>query len=239
MKRSGFYLLLILVAAAEVCAQPTPVSFHKVSIESDYWRSRQTTNRERTIPHLIHMCETEGRVRNLQRAAGQLAGGYEGNRGHDADLFKVIEAASYSLRTYPDAEFSARLDRLIRIIAAAQREDGYLHTQAQLAASDARPTRLNLFSAGHLLAAGVAHFEMTGKRELLDVAIRTADLIHAQYGPDAQIDVPAHSIMESALMRLADVSDAPRYRELASFLSTSEVGPPAPGASRTACTTST
>jgi uncharacterized protein len=210
--------LLFAIAAACAGAEPAAVPFSAVEIDSAYWKTRQQTNRMRTIPHLIRMCEAEGRVRNLQRAAGRLEGGYEGNRGHDADLFKVIEAASYTLAKRPDAKLDGELDRLIEIIAAAQRADGYLHTPAQLStAAGKRPTRLNLFAAGHLIAAGVAHFESTGKRSLLNVAARMANLIASQYGPDAKIDVPDHSIVESALMRLAELSGKGAYRDLAAF----------------------
>ena len=180
--------------------------------------ARQRVNRETTIPHLIEMCEREGRVRNLLRAAGKLDGGFEGTRYHDADLFKAIEAASYTLTDNANPQLDRKLDELIAAISAAQRADGYLHTYAQVRARDSeRPTKLNLFAAGHLIHAGAAHFEATGKKELLTAALHMADLIRAQYGPGKEIDVPAHPILESALLRLAAVTGQDRYAELAMF----------------------
>lgn len=202
-------------------AQPPllkPVPLSAVDIRSGFWLPRQRINREKTIPHLIEMCEREGRVRNLLRAAGKLDGGFEGTRYHDADLFKVIEAASYTLTDDANPQLDHKLDELIAAIAAAQRADGYLHTYSQVRARDGgRPTKLDLFAAGHLIHAGGAHFEATGKRKLLAAAQRMADLISAQYGPGKEIDVPAHPILESALFRLAAVMGQDRYAELAMF----------------------
>ena len=217
MKRLVAFLILWFTVPSVNAVEPVGVSFKDVEITSGYWQLRQQINRDRTLLHLVQMCETEGRIRNLQRVAGQRSGGYEGNRGHDADLFKVMEAVCYSLATHPDRLLEAQLDRLIAIIACAQRKDGYLHTLAQLSAETARPDRLNLFAAGHLLSAGIAHYESTGKQTLLNVAIHLADLIDQQYGPNARVDVPSHSIMESALMRLAEVTGQNRYRNLALF----------------------
>ena len=194
------------------------VPYSDVKITGEFWSARQLTNRRKTIPHLIEMCEREGRVRNLLRVAGELDGDFEGTRTHDADLFKVIEAAACALASTPDPQLNAKLDELIRAIAAAQRDDGYLHTHAQLRARDGkRPTQLNLFAAGHLVAAAVTHYQATGKKTLLNVAVRMADLIDAQYGPGRRVDVPSHSLLETALIELARVTGTRCYEQLAEF----------------------
>lgn len=168
----------VLGVLESVSAEPQPpllkpVPLSAVDIRSGFWLPRQRINREKTIPHLIEMCEREGRVRNLLRAAGKLDGGFEGTRYHDADLFKVIEAASYTLTDNSNPELDRKLDELITAISAAQRADGYLHTYSQVRARDGeRPTKLNLFAAGHLIHAGAAHWEATGKKELLRSAVR-------------------------------------------------------------------
>lgn len=204
---------------AEAQSQPLrPVPFSAVRISSDFWSPRQRTNRQKTIPHLIEMCQREGRVRNLLRAAGKLGGGFEGTRRHDADLFKVIEAAAYTLVPDADPALDRKLDELIDAISMAQRDDGYLDTYAQVhSRGTGRPTKLNLFAAGHLIHAAVAHYEATGKRSLLNVARPVADLIDSQYGPQRRIDVPSHPILETALVRLADATGDRRYQELATF----------------------
>ena len=194
------------------------VPYSPVKLSTPFWSVRQRVNREKTIPHLIGMCQREGRVRNMLRAAGQLGGGFEGTRRHDADLFKVIEAAAYTLVLHPDPQLEGKLDELIAAVAAAGRDDGYLHTYFQVrAGKDRRSTKLNLFAAGHLIDAGVTHYQATGKTTLLLVALRMADLIDTQYGLGKQIDVPSHPKLESALVRLADVTGTRRYVNLAAF----------------------
>lgn len=217
----GVVLMLTLfsIRRAEPSGEPLQAVPHtNVRIADRFWSARQLTNRRKTISHLIRMCEREGRVRNLLRVAGQLDGEFEGTRTHDADLFKVIEAAACTLASVPDPELDVKLDDLIRAIAAAQRDDGYLHTYAQLRSRpNGRPARLNLFAAGHLVAAAVTHFEVTGKKTLLNVAVRMADLMDSQYGPDRRIDVPSHSLLETALLNLARVTGERRYGQLAEF----------------------
>jgi len=218
--RLGAFLVGICEWTAAAAQQPQlqAVPFPAVEIHSEFWAGRQQVNRERTIPHLLAMCEREGRVRNLWRAAGKLDGAFEGTRHHDADLFKVIEAASCTLAVGCDPVLDRRLDEVIAAISAAQRDDGYLNTYAQVGALDGRrPTKLNLFAAGHLIHAGIAHFEATKKRDLLTAAVHMADLILSQYGPGKEVDVPSHPILESALLRLARVTGRDRYAGLARF----------------------
>ena len=174
--------VVALAAAPTVAGGPvrqlTGVPFEAVEIRDAFWSPRIRVNRERTIPHILDMCELEGRVRNMLRAAGKLEGEFEGTRRHDADLFKAIEAASYSLAVHPQRELAERLERIIDAIAAAQQEDGYLHSYRTVRGPTSGARRdLQLFAAGHLIDAAVAHTRATGDRRLLEVATRFADLI--------------------------------------------------------------
>ncbi len=123
-------VLVALTVPPAVAEGPVPqltgVPFEAVEICDSFWSPRMRINREVTIPHLLDICELEGRVRNMLRAAGRMEGEFEGTRHHDADLFKAIEAASYSLALEQQPELAERLDRIIDAIAAAQQDDGYL-----------------------------------------------------------------------------------------------------------------
>ena len=193
--------------------------FTAVTVDDAFWSPRQRVNREQTMPHLIAMCELEGRVRNLLRAGGQLDGPYEGTRAHDADLFKVIEAASYVLMTAPDPALQAKLDELIAAIAVGQQKDGYLHTATTVKDREDRSRKLlEYFADGHLIDAGLAHFKATGKTTLLSVARRSADLTCSLIGPGRRVEVPAHPKIESSLVQLYRVTGEKRYLELARFM---------------------
>ena len=153
----------------------------KVRIDDEFWSPRLKANADVTIPHALEKCDRTGRIANFARAAGTLNGEHEGLVYNDSDLYKVIEGASYVLARRPDPKLDRQLDELITRIAGAQQTDGYLNTYFTLAAPHRRWTDLRakheLYCAGHLFEAAVAHHEATGKASLLDVATKFADLI--------------------------------------------------------------
>jgi DUF1680 family protein len=232
--------LICLSLAAAASAQPggpgaherlEPVPFTAVHFDDAFWSPRIETNRRVTVWYDFRMCEQTGRVRNFAIAGGLEQGEFEGIYFNDSDVFKVIEGAAYSLQTQPDPQLDAYLDGLIATIAAAQEDDGYLYTIrtiqgehiTQPAAGAERWAHLahshELYNVGHLYEAAVAHFQATGKRTLLDVATRNADLIDRVFGPNPgqSIDVPGHQEIELGLVRLAQVTGEQRYLDLAQF----------------------
>ena len=162
-------------------------------------------------------------MHNFQVAAGEKQGEFYGLWFQDSDLAKWLEAASFSLATHPDAKLDAELDGIIATIAKAQQPDGYLDTYVQLTAPDKKWTNLfewhELYIAGHFIEAGVAHFEATGKRTLLDVVCKLADMIGKVFGSaEGQIfGYPGHEEVELALIKLARVTGVKRYVHLAAY----------------------
>lgn len=224
---------LLLAAAAPPQDYPfRPVPFTEVRLEDRFWRPRLETNRLVTIPYALRQCEETGRIRNFEVAAGLAAGPWTGDYGfNDSDVSKVIEGASYCLSVAEDPALARTLLRLAGLYAAAQEPDGYLYTfqtaRATLPA-DARVACVpraerwddiasshELYNAGHLFEAAAAHFQATGERALLDVAIRNADLICREFGPDGRLDPPGHEEIELGLAKLYRVTGERRYLEQA------------------------
>lgn len=208
--------------AATPTTQPlTAVPFMAVKFTDAFWAPRLETNRTVTIPHDFHMCEKTGRIANFARAAGREKGDHQGIYFDDSDVYKVIEGAAYSLATHPDPKLDQYLDDLIDTIAAAQRPDGYLFTFYTLKGLDQRYTNLKdmheLYCAGHLIEAAVAHKRATGKDSLLNVATKLADHIDSIFGEDKRHGVPGHEEIELALFKLADLTGEKRYETLAKF----------------------
>lgn len=208
-----------------------PVPFTAVRIADPFWSPRLETNRRVTVWYDFEQCERTHRIANFAVAGGLEEGGFEGIFYNDSDVYKVIEGAAYSLATEYEAELDGYLDGLIAKIAAAQEDDGYLYTQRtiqgdSIAAASAGATRWaylahshELYNVGHLYEAAVAHFQATGKRSLLDVAVKSADLLCRVFGPgEGQIcAVPGHEEIEIGLVKLSRVTGEQKYLDLARF----------------------
>ncbi len=207
------------------------VPFKDVELKDNFWANRIATNRDVTIPYGFKKCEEGGCIRNFEKAGGLLKGGYEGKMPFDdSDVYKIIEGASYSLRTNPDKERERYIDGIIEKIAAAQEDDGYLCTWKTLHPDrspsywlDAGPRwhhlsmSHELYNVGHLYEAAYAHFQATGKRSLLNVALKNADLVARTFAPGKKLDPPGHQIIETGLIKLYQVTRRKEYLDLAKF----------------------
>ncbi|MBI1389016.1 MAG: glycoside hydrolase family 127 protein [bacterium] len=202
-------------------AKQEPVSFKDVVIDDAFWSPRLKVNHESTVPAVLDWCEETGRLTNFDKASGRMQGEFEGIYFNDSDVYKAIEGAAYALAVRPDPALRERVDKLIERIAAAQQADGYLNTFYTVAEPGNRWSNLKdkheLYCAGHLIEAGVAYFEATGERSLLDVAIRYADLIGSLFGPGKRHGVPGHEELELALVKLYRVTGEERYLKLAEY----------------------
>ncbi|MBN2448724.1 MAG: glycoside hydrolase family 127 protein [Phycisphaerae bacterium] len=205
-----------------------PVPFTKVLFTDSFWAPRLETNRRVTIPYDFKKCEETGRIDNFAKAGDLMEGEFKGIRYDDSDVFKVIEGAAYSLAMHPDPELDKYLDDLITKIAAAQEDDGYLYTPRTIdpthEVDGAGKTRWSyleqsheLYNVGHMYEAAVAHYLATGKRSLLDIALKNADLVDSTFGPDRKRDVPGHEEIEIGLVKLYRVTGDERYLKLAKF----------------------
>ncbi|MBN2329290.1 MAG: glycoside hydrolase family 127 protein [Candidatus Omnitrophica bacterium] len=207
-----------------------PVSFEQVTIDDSFWAARIRTNRVITIPYAFTKCEDTGRIDNF-RAAGKIkyATSFCSNYPFDdSDVFKIIEGAAYSLSVYPDAQLDEYLDRLIASIAAAQEEDGYLYTARTMKSQTPviwvdgpRWSNLRsgheLYNLGHMYEAAAAHYLATNKRSLLDVALKSADLICRTFGPGKNPGVPGHQEIEIGLVKLYRITGKEEYLDMAKF----------------------
>lgn len=211
-----------------------PVPFTSVKLTDNFWAPRIKKNADVTIPIAFSYCESTGRVKNFEIAGGLDTGKFQTIYPFDdSDVFKIIEGAAYSLQTYPDPALEAYLDTLIWKIGLAQEDDGYLYTNRTIAdmhggiglhewASKERwllDTVLSheLYNLGHLYEAAVAHYQATGKRNLLDIAIKSADLVDRDFGYEGVKVYPGHQVIEMGLVKLYRVTGDRRYLDLAKF----------------------
>jgi len=205
-----------------------PVPFTSVTVSDAFWLPRIETNRTVTIPFIMKKNEETGRVDNFAIAGGLIKGAYKGERYNDTDVYKVIEGAAYSLQARFDPDLDKYLDGLIAKIAAAQEPDGYLFTARTVDPAHPQPgigaerwveenVSHELYNAGHLYEAAAAHFQATGKKTLLNVALKNADLVASVYGPDKRRGFPGHQEIELALVKLYRVTGNEKYLDLAKY----------------------
>ena len=198
-----------------------PLSLDAVTIDDTFWAPRRRVNHAVTLPAQYAQLEQTGRLHNLRRAAGQEQGAFEGRFFNDSDVYKWLEAAAWVLATERDERLQAQVDDLIALIAAAQDADGYLDTYFTFARVPERWTDLavmhELYCAGHLIQAAVAHHRALGRRDLLDVAVRLADHIVATFNPMGRQGADGHPEIEMALVELSRDTGDERYRHQAQF----------------------
>ncbi|GGG49039.1 glycoside hydrolase family 127 protein [Hymenobacter glacieicola] len=205
------------------------VSFTKVKLADNFWLPRLKTNTEVTIPASFQRCEATNRVKNFEMAAAKSGKFATIFPFDDTDIYKTIEGASYSLKLYPDEKLDEYMDALIKKVAAAQEPDGYLYTARTIDPAHphewAGPERWvkerelshELYNSGHLYEAAVAHYEATGKKTLLSIALKNADLVCSVFGPGKRGVAPGHEIVEMGLVKLYRVTGKPEYLSSAKF----------------------
>jgi DUF1680 family protein len=233
-------LLVFLAFSATAYAQRDypvkPVPFTSVHFNDVFWAPRIEINRAVTIPFAFGKNEETGRVGNFDRAATALRGEPLADRkapGYpfdDSDVYKVIEGASYALSVQPDPKLDAYVDGLIAKIAAAQEKDGYLYTTRAIDPVHPHPwagtkrwelekvDSHELYDLGHLYEAAAAHYQATGKRNLLDIALKSATLLQNTFGPGKESIWPGHQITEMGLAKLYRVTGDAAYVNLAKFM---------------------
>ncbi len=223
---------LVILLVASFCfnilfAQPIfqkiePVSFSQVNVTDNFWKPKIDKVATKTLAACIYQTEVAtGRIRNFEKVARKKGEKHEGIFYDDSDVFKALEAMGYSLKTHPSVDMEKKCDEWIDKIAAAQQPDGYLNTFYTLTNLQDRYSDMSMhedYNAGHMIEAGVAYFNATGKRKLLDVCIRWADHFDSIFGPPKRHWVTGHQELELALVKLFKVTGNKKYLQLADWL---------------------
>ncbi len=241
MRSSLFFVSLLLLTGCSNNGQQMmvnsqypidPVPFTSVKVDGGFWGQRLQASREVTVPLAFSKCEETGRYRNFENAAHPSdtihVGGFSFD---DTDVYKTIEGASYLLQTYPDEKLKNYIDSVLVIVAGAQEPDGYLYTARTMNpkhphewAGSMRWEKVEelsheFYNLGHMLEAAVAHYQATGQRNFLDIAIRYADCVIREVGPNPGqvVRVPGHQIAEMGLAKLYLATGDKKYLDQAKF----------------------
>ncbi len=168
--------------------------------------------------------ETSHCIENFKIAAGLSTGKFQGAVFQDTDLTKWLESVGFYISAYGHDEMIEKIaDEAIDLIAKAQQDDGYIDTYFIINCPDKRWKNLceghELYTAGHLMEAAVAYYEATGKKKILDVACRLADLLCKTFGTgeDQCHGYPGHPEVEVGLVKLYRTTGEKKYLELAKY----------------------
>ncbi|MGN6248149.1 MAG: glycoside hydrolase family 127 protein, partial [Ginsengibacter sp.] len=234
MNKIFFSLILLYCSNAVAQKKDYPIQavvFNQVHLSDNFWLPRLKINETVTIPASFERCEKTGRVENFVLASthtGKFCSIYPFD---DTDIYKTIEGASYSLSLFPNKKLEKYVDSLITIIGKAQEPDGYLYTARSIDPQHpqawAGPTRWvnerklshELYNAGHLYEAAVAHYQATGKKSLLNIALKNANLVCSVFGPAAnqRHTAPGHEIVEMGLVKLYRITGEEKYLKTAKY----------------------
>jgi DUF1680 family protein len=241
MKKQAFFsfMLLCLISVQNYGRQKNykdyPISMispDKVKLTDSFWLPKIRTVQNTTIAYGFDKCQKEGRLENFLIAGGKKQGKVRGKMPFDdSDVYKIIEGASYSLMDEPNKALDAYLDSVIAIIKDGQEPDGYIMTWFTIDPNKPPASWVpvtgkrwtgesgshELYNSGHLFEAAAAHYIATGKRNLLDIAIKNADLLVRSFGPDKLTIPPGHQIVETGLIKLYRITHNERYLELAKY----------------------
>jgi len=224
--RKVLFLIFILSTTTATSQAPArkmqPVNFSQVTITDSFWKPTMEKVATSTLQACINQTEVKTpRIRNFEKVARKKGEKFEGIFYDDSDVYKALEAIAYSLKNHPDPAVEKKADEWIDKIAAAQLEDGYIGTYYTLGDYSKRYTDMSMhedYNGGHLIEAAVAYYNATGKRKLLDVAIRFADHFDNLFGPGKKHWVTGHQELELALVKLYNTTQNKKYLTLAHWL---------------------
>mgnify|MGYP000878165764 CR=1 FL=1 len=224
------FLLYISITSQQSYNYPLrSAALNSVKLTTGFWLDRFEINKTSTLPHIIKKCWETGRVNNLIYAAGLRQGEFcTVYPFDDSDVYKTIEAVSYSLISYPDIELEKQIDCLITILGLAQEEDGYLYS-ARSSPSDKIKKSIGterwsnlqwsheLYNLGHLYEAAVAHNQATGKNSLLNIALKNAELVINTFNTNGLQIPPGHEEIEIGLVKLYELTGDKRFLNQAKY----------------------
>ncbi|SEB08843.1 glycoside hydrolase family 127 protein [Leifsonia sp. 21MFCrub1.1] len=197
----------------------TPVGASDVEITGGFWADRQAVNAATTIDHCLTWMERLGWIANFDRTAAGAGPDRDGREFADSEIYKLLEAMAWELGRAHDDDLERAYDALVARVAAAQQPDGYLGTRFGSPGQPARYSDLEwgheLYCAGHLIQAAVARLRTAGRDALVETALRVADHVYEEFGPDGRQAVDGHPVIEPALVELARATGEQRYLELA------------------------
>jgi DUF1680 family protein len=203
------------------------IPLKNIRIQDEFWDRYIKLVTSKILPYQwevlndrVEDAELSHCIRNFEIAAGRKSGEFYGFVFQDTDLAKWIEAAAYSLACHEDKKLVDTVDWAIELIGEAQQPDGYINTYFTIKEPEGRFTNLSegheLYTAGHMMEAAVAYYNVTGKDKFLKIMCKMADLLcDTFYTESFKNAIPGHQEVEIGLIKLYGATGERRYLDLA------------------------
>jgi len=212
-------------------AKMTPAGIGEVSLTTGFWADWYGVCRDEMVPLMMdnYLNDTLSHgFANFEIAAGLKQGEHVGPPFHDGDFYKIFEAMIMVNAVEKDRITDRKIDSIINIISATQREDGYIHTPVVIeqrkvgegAAEFRERLDFETYNMGHLMTAACLHYRTTGKENFLDVAKKATDFLYDFYMRNPE-ELAKNAICPSHYMGVTEMyrtTADPRYLELAKGL---------------------
>ncbi len=203
------------------------IQLNNIKIEDEFWNRYTDLVTTKILSYQwdvlndrVENAEPSHCIKNFEIAAGRARGDFYGFVFQDTDLAKWIEAAAYSLASHEDQKLMGTVDEAIELIADAQQPDGYINTYFTIKEPSGRFTNLSegheLYTAGHMMEAAVAYYNVTGKDRFLKIMCKMADLLcETFYSEEYKHAIPGHQEVEIGLIKLYGATGTRKYLDLA------------------------
>lgn len=200
----------------------TPVDFSSVDITDGFWADRQRLIRDVTIYAVRDRFAETGRFRAFECDWTEGSDQPKPHYFWDSDVAKWMESVAYLLQKAPNAELESQMEHLIDCIEAHQEEDGYFNIFHIVAEPENRfriRDHHELYCLGHLIEAGIAYYNATGRDRLLNLLDKYIDLVIRVFCEEhsAGFVTPGHEEIELALFRLYRLRREKKILDLAMF----------------------
>ncbi len=172
-------------------ARVHPLPHSAVKWTKGIWAETLRMCADATVPQLQNMFDSKEIshvVENFRICAGDVQGEHAGTVFGDGDFYKWMEAAIYTAEKDNNQKLFQELDAYIDLISRAQQPDGYLSTKQIIGEMSANGVMrmgdindFEVYNFGHLFTTASLHYRITGKDNLLKVAIKAADYVYELY----------------------------------------------------------
>ena len=196
------------------------IGFSHVNINCGFWKTKQDMVKNVTVDAVYDRFSDTHRFDALK--CKPLTEEYTPHIFWDSDVAKWLEGAAYILQKEKNNALLKKVESAVDDIISNADENGYFNSHFLVTEQEKRfkiRSQHELYCAGHLIEAAIAHRDATGNDRFLKAMCKYADYIEKVFKIEksAAFITPGHPEIELALVKLYAATGEKRYFELAEY----------------------